>query len=100
MAMKKSIGRTLADIDVAANTSVRIHGDFFNTHRDSHHRSQNATFPGLLVISGFLDTYPAQTVLAHAQNLVSGYATYQASGIQSVNPSPLLGHFLWKTFLG
>src|SRR6202040_847275 len=37
MAMKKSIGRTLADIDVAANTSVRIHGDFFNTHRISQH---------------------------------------------------------------
>jgi len=36
MAMKKSIGRTLADIDVAANTSVRIHGDFFNTHRRCH----------------------------------------------------------------
>jgi hypothetical protein len=30
--MKKSIGRTLAHIDVAANTSVRIHEDFFNTH--------------------------------------------------------------------
>ena len=36
MAMKKSIGRTLAHIDVAANTSVRIHEDFFNTHRDYH----------------------------------------------------------------
>jgi hypothetical protein len=37
MAMKKSIDRTLAHIDVAANTSVRIHErnyeDFFNTHR-------------------------------------------------------------------
>ena len=32
MAMKKSISRTLAHIDVAANTSVRIHDDFFNTH--------------------------------------------------------------------
>jgi hypothetical protein len=32
MAMKKSIGRTLAHIDVAANTSVRIHEGFFNTH--------------------------------------------------------------------
>jgi hypothetical protein len=32
MAMKKSIGRTLAHIDVAANTSVRIHEDFFNSH--------------------------------------------------------------------
>jgi hypothetical protein len=31
MAMK-SIGRTLAQIDVAANTSVRIHEDFFNSH--------------------------------------------------------------------
>src|ERR1700720_2358864 len=40
MAMKKSIGRTLGDIDVAANTSVRIHGDFFNTHRDYHQLSQ------------------------------------------------------------
>ena len=28
--MMKSIGRTLAHIDVAANTSVRIHEDFFN----------------------------------------------------------------------
>jgi hypothetical protein len=36
MAMVKSIGRTLAHIDVAANTSVRIHEDFFNTHRDYH----------------------------------------------------------------
>jgi hypothetical protein len=27
---------------------------------------------------GFLDTYPAQTVLARAQNLVSGYATNRA----------------------
>jgi hypothetical protein len=33
MAMKKSIGRTLAQIDVVANTSVRIHEDFFNSHR-------------------------------------------------------------------
>jgi hypothetical protein len=33
MAMKKSIGRTLAHIDVAANTSVRIQEDFFNTHK-------------------------------------------------------------------
>jgi len=33
MAMKKSIGRTLAHVDVAANTSVRIHEDFFNSHR-------------------------------------------------------------------
>jgi hypothetical protein len=37
MAMKKSIGRTLAQIDVVANTSVRIHEDFFNSHRDYHH---------------------------------------------------------------
>jgi len=47
MAMKKSIGRTLAHIDVAANTSVRIHEDFFNTHPDSHHPSQNAAGPRL-----------------------------------------------------
>jgi hypothetical protein len=33
MAMKKSIGRTLAHIDVAADTSGRIHEDFFNSHR-------------------------------------------------------------------
>ena len=39
MAMKKSIGRTLAHIDVAANTSVRIQEDFFNTHRDYHYLS-------------------------------------------------------------
>jgi mannose/fructose/N-acetylgalactosamine-specific phosphotransferase system component IID len=32
MAMRKSIGRTLAQIDVAANTLVRIHEDFFNSH--------------------------------------------------------------------
>jgi hypothetical protein len=38
--MKKSIGRTLAHIDVAANTSVRIHEDFFNSHSSSHHLSQ------------------------------------------------------------
>src|ERR1700740_3572401 len=43
MAMKKSIGRTLAHIDVAANSSVRIHKDFFNTHRDYHYLFQNAT---------------------------------------------------------
>ena len=43
MAMKKSIGRTLADIDVAANTSVRIHGDFFNTHRCPRQLSRNMT---------------------------------------------------------
>jgi hypothetical protein len=36
MAMKKSIGRTLAQIDVVANTSVRIHEDFFNSHKDYH----------------------------------------------------------------
>ena len=42
MAMKKSIGRTLAHIDVAANTSVRIHGDFFNTHRDYHYLFSDA----------------------------------------------------------
>src|ERR1700747_3331629 len=39
MAMKKSIGRTLAHIDVAANSSVRIHKDFFNTHRVYHYLS-------------------------------------------------------------
>jgi hypothetical protein len=39
MAMKKSIGRTLAQIDVVANTSVRIHEDFFNSHRDYHYLS-------------------------------------------------------------
>jgi len=39
--------------------------------------SQNATIPGLVVRSGFLDIYPGQTVPAHLQNLVSGYATYQ-----------------------
>jgi len=32
MAMKKSIGRTLAQIDVVANTLVRLHEDFFNSH--------------------------------------------------------------------
>src|ERR1700758_3411334 len=42
MAMKKSIGRTLAHIDVAANTSVRIHEDFFNTHRISRHLSERS----------------------------------------------------------
>jgi hypothetical protein len=30
--MKKSIGRTLAHIDAAANTSARIHKDFFNSY--------------------------------------------------------------------
>jgi hypothetical protein len=40
MAMKKSIGRTLAHIDVAANTSVRIHEGFFNSHRAYHYLSQ------------------------------------------------------------
>jgi hypothetical protein len=40
MAMKKSIGRTLAHIDVAADTSVRIHEDFFNSHRVYHQLSQ------------------------------------------------------------
>jgi len=40
MAMKKNIGRTPAHIDVAANTSVCIHEDFFNSHRDYHHISQ------------------------------------------------------------
>jgi hypothetical protein len=40
MAMMKSIGRTLAQIDVAANTSVRIHEDFFNSHRISQHLSR------------------------------------------------------------
>ena len=56
MAMKKSIGRTLAHIDVAANSSVRIHKDFFNT-------------PGIIttyltlryvVRSGFRNIYPDQ----------------------------------------
>jgi hypothetical protein len=37
--MKKSIGRTLAHIDVATNTSVRIHEDFFNSHSSSHQLS-------------------------------------------------------------
>jgi hypothetical protein len=45
MAMKKSIGRTLAHIDVAANSSVRIHKDFFNTHRDYHHLSGAIFWP-------------------------------------------------------
>jgi hypothetical protein len=38
--MKKSIGRTFPQIDVVANTSVRIHEDFFNSHRDYHQLSQ------------------------------------------------------------
>jgi hypothetical protein len=41
MVMKKSIGRTLSQIDVVANASVRIHEDFFSSHRDYHHRSQD-----------------------------------------------------------
>ena len=41
MAVKKSINRSLAHIDVAANTSVRIHEDFFNSHRDYHYLSQS-----------------------------------------------------------
>src|ERR1700747_1651530 len=41
MAMKKSISRTLAQIDVAANISVRIHEDFFNTHPCSRHLSES-----------------------------------------------------------
>jgi hypothetical protein len=44
MAMKKSIGRTLAHIDVAANTSVRIHEDFFNTHGYSRRPSVSTSF--------------------------------------------------------
>src|SRR5277367_6175533 len=43
MAMKKSIGRSLVHIDVAANTSVRIHEDFFNSHSSSHYLSQIGT---------------------------------------------------------
>jgi len=39
MAITKSIGRTLAQIDVAATTSVRIHEDFFNSHMDYHQQS-------------------------------------------------------------
>ncbi len=39
MAMKKSIGRTLAHIDVAATVPF-IHEDFFNSHRDYHHLSR------------------------------------------------------------
>src|SRR5580704_12657343 len=58
MAMMKSIGRTLAHVDVAANTSVRIHEDFFNSHRISQHLSD-------------------QAVPATCKNLVSGYPTYQ-----------------------
>ncbi|MGC1945591.1 MAG: hypothetical protein WA664_17710, partial [Candidatus Acidiferrales bacterium] len=38
--MKKSIGRTLAHIDVTANTSVRIHEEFFNSHRIHQHLSR------------------------------------------------------------
>jgi len=40
MAMTKSIGRTFAQIDVAANFSVRLHEDFFNSHSSSHQLSQ------------------------------------------------------------
>jgi hypothetical protein len=41
MATKKSIGRTIAHIDVAADTSVRIHKDFFNSHSDYHQQSHS-----------------------------------------------------------
>jgi hypothetical protein len=41
MATKKSIGRTIAHIDVAADTSVRIHKDFFNSHRAYHQQSHS-----------------------------------------------------------
>jgi hypothetical protein len=34
---------------------------------------------------GFLDIYPGQAFPPHLQSLVSGYATYQACGIESVN---------------
>ena len=44
--MKKSIGRTLAHIDVTANTSVRIHEDFFNSHRISRHLSGSGLLDG------------------------------------------------------
>jgi hypothetical protein len=60
MVMKKSIGRTLAHIDVAANTSVRIHEDFFNTHRDYHYLSQ-------VEIDG------AKRISQHLSNLLPGF---------------------------
>ena len=34
---------------------------------------------------GFLDIYPGQAFPPHLQILVSGYATYQACGIESIN---------------
>ena len=37
------------------------------------------------MIRGFLDIYPGQAFPPHLQSLVSGYATYQACGIESVN---------------
>jgi hypothetical protein len=56
MAMKKSIGRTLAYIDVAANTSVRIHEDFFNTHSCYQHLSGKYAF--YKTASGLLPSKP------------------------------------------
>jgi hypothetical protein len=39
--------------------------------RDYHQQSQNATVLGLLVITGFLDTYPNHSVSARLLSLVS-----------------------------
>jgi len=52
MAMKKSIGRTLAQIDVVANTSVRLHEDFFNSHRDFPTSIRTENYEFNYVISG------------------------------------------------
>ena len=37
------------------------------------------------MVRGFLDIYPGQAFPPHLQSLVSGYATYQACGIESIN---------------
>src|SRR6516164_4832641 len=52
MAITKSIGRTLAQIDVAATTSVRIHEDFFNSHPCSQQLSEKVRLAQIL--SGYL----------------------------------------------
>jgi hypothetical protein len=48
---------------------------FFNTHKDYHHLSQNATNRGLVERRGFINSNPKRSVLAGLPNVVYDYPT-------------------------
>ncbi len=69
-------------------------------NRDYHHLSQSATIPGLVVIRGFINTYPGRNVAARLPNVVSDYATTRPTDRESGNTTALIVHDLTQILDG